>query len=411
MKRIYTSIDIGSDTIKVVVCELFKNKLNLLAATTSKSFGIKKGLITDVELAKKSIKNAIEEVEKMLGIQIEKVIANVPSYFADFSMVTGKKNITNDDMIVNSKDVVDVIDNSCESFSSANADILTILPIDFKVDDKIVSDPKGMPGKTLQVRGILVSLPSKNIYSVIGLLESIGIKVADVSLNGISDYHAFKTKELDSLAGLIINIGSETTNISLFNKGILVKNSVVSSGGKDITNDIAYIYKLDYESATKVKEKFALAHKRYASTVENYEITNKLNQNVSINQAELSEIVNSRLEECLNLIKTDINRLANRKIDYIILCGGTSNVPYLSEVAEDILKQKVTIGEIKTIGIRNNKYSTCIGNIIYFIQKLKLKGLGYTMFDEDDANILSSPRKNNINETNILKALISFFDE
>ena len=52
MKHIYTSIDIGSDTIKIVVCELYQNKLNLLAASSFKSKGIKKGLITDVELAK-----------------------------------------------------------------------------------------------------------------------------------------------------------------------------------------------------------------------------------------------------------------------------------------------------------------------------------------------------------------------
>ena len=63
MKHIYTSLDIGSDTIKIVVCELYQNKLNLLAASSYKSKGIKKGLITDVDLAKESIKSAFDEVE------------------------------------------------------------------------------------------------------------------------------------------------------------------------------------------------------------------------------------------------------------------------------------------------------------------------------------------------------------
>ena len=71
MKRIYSSIDIGSDTIKVVVCELYKNKLNLLAASSVKSKGIKKGLITDFEQAERSIKQAFVEIEEMLGIQIK----------------------------------------------------------------------------------------------------------------------------------------------------------------------------------------------------------------------------------------------------------------------------------------------------------------------------------------------------
>ena len=51
MKHIYTSVDIGTDTTKVVVTELYKGKLNLLAASSTKSRGIKKGLITDVNEA------------------------------------------------------------------------------------------------------------------------------------------------------------------------------------------------------------------------------------------------------------------------------------------------------------------------------------------------------------------------
>ena len=75
MKRIYTSIDIGSDTIKIVVCELYQNKLNLLASSSFKSKGVKKGVITDLDLALKSVKGAFQEIEEMLGIKIKKVIA------------------------------------------------------------------------------------------------------------------------------------------------------------------------------------------------------------------------------------------------------------------------------------------------------------------------------------------------
>ena len=84
MKHIYTSVDIGSDTIKVIVCELCKNKLNLLGASSVKAKGIKKGVINDPRSAIISIKSAIHEVEQMLGIEIKKVLVTVPSYFADY---------------------------------------------------------------------------------------------------------------------------------------------------------------------------------------------------------------------------------------------------------------------------------------------------------------------------------------
>ena len=63
MKHIYTSLDIGSDTIKIAVCELYQNKLNLLAATSFKSKGIKRGLITDFDLASITVKQAFNDIE------------------------------------------------------------------------------------------------------------------------------------------------------------------------------------------------------------------------------------------------------------------------------------------------------------------------------------------------------------
>ena len=70
MKRIYTSVDLGSDTIKIVVAEFYQGKINLLASTAYKSKGIKKGLITDVELATESVKNAIREIETILSASL-----------------------------------------------------------------------------------------------------------------------------------------------------------------------------------------------------------------------------------------------------------------------------------------------------------------------------------------------------
>ena len=87
MKHVYTSVDIGSDSIKVVVCELFQNKLNLLAASSYRSSGIKKGLITDVEKASNCVREAMKDVEQMIGIPIRRVVASIPSYFAEYSKI------------------------------------------------------------------------------------------------------------------------------------------------------------------------------------------------------------------------------------------------------------------------------------------------------------------------------------
>lgn len=397
MKHVYTSIDIGSDTIKVVTAELYKGKLNLLAASSVKSKGIKKGLITDVEKATASLKKAISEVEDMLGIKIKKVITTIPSYFAEFVKIDGEIKITNEEHIITGDDVVRVLQQAMKAKLTSNKEMVTIIPIDFSIDSKTgIKDPKGLTGNILRARAILISTPKKNIYSVVGLIENLGIEVIDISLNSIGDINALKTKDMGNKIGAIINIGSETTTVSIYNKNILIKNSIIGMSGKDVDNDIAYMYKINPDDAKKIKEKFALAHKKYATSSEIYELPGER----KIEQSEVSAIAMSRLEEILSLAKKELLELTNREMEYIIITGGMSNMSHFELVAESIFGKNVIIGNVKLIGIRNNKYSSAVGNIVYFINKLKIKGKNYTMINDTDMEVLSSTKKNLINVSN-----------
>ena len=404
MRHIYTSVDIGTDTTKVVVTELYKGKLNLLAASSTKSKGIKKGLITDVNEASLSLKKAIGEVEEMLGFKIKKVLVNIPSYFAEFSKVDGRIKIDSPDSVINGYHISKVIESSLKD-SNFTKEIVSVTPIDFSVDDTTgIKDPKGLMGDFLSVRAVGTLVPKKNIYSVVSLLDGLGLEAVDISLNGIGDINAFKNKDIDSKLGAIINIGYETTNVSIYNKGIIIKNSIIGMGGKNIDNDLSYMYKIDLGVANKIKEKFALAHKKFASKVEFYNISDQ----ERINQFEVTDIVMSRIEEILSLAKKEINLLANRKMDYIIVTGGVSNMEGFSYVVDDVLGQGSLVGNVNIIGIRNNKYSSCVGNIVYYINHLKLISQNSTMVDNVDD--LSSRRSLiNVSDESMLGKVFGYF--
>ena len=412
MKHVYTSIDIGTDTIKVAVCEVFNNKLNLLAASSVKSEGIKKGLIVNEELAKEKIEQALSEVEDMLGINIKKIIVSIPSYDASFTLVNGKTSI-NEDIGVLGKDISRVLENGVKNADIGSYEVVNILPIDFGLDlEKGIIDPKGKSGKILTSRSVLVTVPKKNIYSIINLLENLGLEVVDISINPVGDINIFKNKDTETKVGAIINIGYDTTNVSIYNKGIIIKNSILELGSRNIDNDISYIYKVSNSDSIKLKEKFALAHKRYAGKNNFYEITNKLGEKIKINQFELSEVVMSRIEEILVLARKEINLLTKREVDYIIITGGTSSMDNFQVVTEDVLGNNASIGNIRILGVRNNKYSCVVGNIINFINNLKLKNIDYTMIEELED---FKPNKNNImnviNETMLGKVFGYFFND
>ena len=416
MKKIYSSIDIGTDTIKLVVCELYNSKLNLLAASSVKSKGIKKGLIVDPKEAEISIKQAFDEVEAMLGIKIKQVIANIPAYFAEYNVVRSKIDITSEDKLITGEDIIKVLDESMESYDMTNREVVNLLPIDFGLDnERRVKDPKGLTSSSLEAKFVMATAPKKSVYSVVGILNNMGIDIADISFGTVGDIYTFKNPSLDTKVGCIINIGHETTTISLYNKGVAVKSSVICMGSKNITNDLAYMYKIGIEEANKIKEKFALAHKKYASSSEFYEVEDEeTGEIIRINQLEASEIVMARINEILELSDKEINSLTSHKIEYIIVTGGMSNMPHFEYCLGEHFKDVAYIGNITIMGIRNNKYSVALGNILCFVSKLNLKGVKATMVEKQSGEEIGVPSKNSISissESMISKVFGYFFGQ
>ena len=398
MKKIYTSIDIGSDTVKVLVCELYKGKMNVLASSTVKSSGIKKGLIVDANEASICIRKAIQEVESMLGIKVHKVLASVPSYGADFSVGTAFIDLRKDENMegipnVMGKDVLNVLQNVGYNKIPEDRELVNILPIEFYLDDidHPVKDPKGKRCKKLGVKTVVVTTPKINVHSVVSLLTAMGLDVKDITFNSIGDYYEFKDDKIDDSISAVINIGSDNTTVSLFIKGILAKTSIINVGGKNIDNDIKYIFKVDLLEARKLKETFAIAHKRYASSNEITELSNINGEMIKINQYEISEVVMERVLEILKFAKKELKVLTNKEISYIIITGGVSEMFGFKAAVDEVFGPGIAPVSLKTLGIRKNQFSSCSGMIKFFDEKVDLRGKpNYSMVSQSDEDDLIS---------------------
>ena len=407
MRKVYTSVDLGSSTIKIMVGEIFNKKLNVLGTAKVESRGIKKGVIVDANEIISSLREAISNIESKLNITIDKVIASVPSYYAEFEIVNGSVDINlDDDNKVRGSDIVNVLKYAAKSKLKPDRELVSIIPIYFTLDGrKNISDPKGLVGKKLGVKAMMVTTPSKNVQSIISIFEAMGIEVIDVNLGSICDYQEFKNNFTKDNLGAIINIGSDITTVSLFNKGIIVNSEIIQIGGKNIDNDISYVFKVDKKNAVKLKEAFATAHKKFARINDTKEVLGINNELVNINQYDISKVVMSRLTEILKLAKKQSYLLTNREISYIIITGGTSEVPGMSYLVEECLGSNATVGSIDTIGIRSCEYSTVSGLIRCFDTKLELRDKEFTMIDFDDEN-----NKNmNIDNNSVLSKVFGYF--
>lgn len=382
---IYSSIDIGSDTIKIVVAKITSNSFDVLASSTTRAVGIKKGMIVDKDLAVKSITIALDEIEKQLGFRIDKAIINVPLYDVKVDIYNGLSypdgEITGDDVITCFKSSVSTID--------IDKEVVTVFPIDFLIDDENrVSDPKGLTGSKLESRMLISTVPKENVFDFLDVLRECNVEVIDLSFGVINDFYNMKDNaDFLKSSGAVIDMGNDKTEIAIFNKGLMVDGVVLTSGSKLLDHDIGYIYHLDKTTSRELKENLAMASSQYADMEETIEYESVDGEKLVVNQLEVSQIVEARLEELLKNVKKILNDLTNREISYIIITGGVSNLPGFDYLISSIFGDIATSVNMNTIGVRNNIYTSSVGMIKYYYDKLFIRGIDYTMYEEIEKNI------------------------
>ena len=410
MRKIYSSVDIGSSYIKIVVMEELNNKFNVLAAINYPSSGIKDGIIIDEKEVTFSLKKAFSEINKSLGVKIDKVITSVPINGAKYKITEGYTTITSNDNLITSEDILNSLQASIYNQIPEKEELVTVMPIKYIIDDKAeVKNPRGVHAEKLSVISMMVTAPKINIYRQVDTLSKAGIEVVDILFNSIGDYYAFKEDKFDKETCAVINVGTDKTEVSVFNKGIISASSLIDMGSNLIEQDISYVYNISKDKAIKLKNMFIALDKDYTSDTEIYETKDNSNIKIKINQYEVSNIAANKLREILEKAKKELNYLTKSEIRYIIITGGIANIPGFNEICNEEFNEKAITKNIDIIGIRNNAYSSSYGMIMYFVDKLKLRGREYTMFNEDKEYKLVEERKND-NGFSFSKFFSSFFD-
>ena len=410
MSNIFTGIDLGTDSVKIVVSEKVGEKFHVLASVCSPSSGIKNGFITDTKLAVLSIKNAFKHLHEMLDIRISKVVACIPASNCHMNIVLGSTNVIDYNEITG-VDVSNVLLNAIKGQDFTHNELVTAMPISFTVDDTSnIQDPKGMKGSVLSTRVVISTVPKEPLYRILEVLKLSGVETIDIAFSSIGDYYTVKCKKYDELVGAIINIGEESTNISVFNKGIQIKNSLLPVGSRNVDKDISYVFHSKQEESRKIKESFAIASSSYADASDVWKISVDQDTEKEINQVNVSKVVEARIREILKLAKNEIKNLTNREIRYIIITGGISELSGFSYLVEQEFGFVAKVCDIPVMGIRHNKFSSCYGITKYFDDKLSLRGKHYDMISNEDIRTLLSVDSNITNDNMLSKVFGHFFD-
>ncbi|MFC0271202.1 cell division protein FtsA [Metabacillus herbersteinensis] len=375
--EIFVSLDIGTSSVKVIIGEMANDALNIIGVGNVKSEGLRKGSIVDIDETVHSIKKAVEQAERMVGVPLKRVVVGVTGNHVQLQECHGVVAVSSDNREIANEDVRRVIEAAQVVSIPPEREIIDVIPRQFIVDglDEI-NDPRGMLGVRLEMEGTIITGSKTILHNLLRCVERAGLEITDICLQPLASGSVALSKDEKNLGVALIEMGGGSTTIAIFEQNHLISISVLPIGGEHITKDLSIGLRTSTEEAERIKVKYGHAYYNHASEDEVFEVTIiGSDQKQTFNQLEISDIIEARLEEMFELIHHEIGRLGVRDLPGgIVLTGGTVSMPGVLELAQVVFQNNIRIASPDYIGVREPKYMTGVGLIQFAHKNAKIQG-------------------------------------
>ncbi len=383
-QKLSVGIDIGSSKICCAIGRVNSSntKIKLLGLAKIKSSGIKKGIITDRDKLIETIEKVLTDAEIMADIKVKSAYLSITGEHIRsintqaaiaLNRINGVAgNVT--ERSIEQADVHQVLDLAQAVSLPVDKDILHTIPQEYVVDNlEDIKNPLGMMGRRLEARVHLVTAASTAINNLISCIEELGINVDGLVFQPVASGLAALEKDEIDLGVTLLELGSNTTNIAVYHGSALRHSATIPIGSDSITNDIAVMLQIPKKEAEKIKINYASAK----SSMSSNQLKIKYHPNKEINaktisEQEVSEYVEARMQEILQMIIREISRADIKDpLTYgIVTTGGGAELRNLSSLIEKSLNVKVRKGKPTKIEgaeeIANNpKFTTVLGLLLW----------------------------------------------
>jgi len=377
-ERIVVGLDIGTTKICAVVGEILVDRsINVIGIGSHRSTGLRKGMIVNMDNTVESIKRAVEEAELMAAVQINSVYTGIAgghigSESAQGVVALKKREVTKGDI----RRAVDTA-RGC-AVPPRDRQILHVLPREFIVDDQEgIRDPLGIAGSRLEVDVHIVTGAVTSAQNLVRCVSRAGLDVVDIVLQPLASSAAVLTSEEKELGVVMVDIGGGTTDVAIFVEGCIRHSAVIPMGGHHLTSDLAIGLRTAPEDAEKIKLQFGVASSQLLNDNEGMEVPSVggrpprvMSRNV------VAQILSPRVEEMFDLVRREIRRAGydGMLVAGGVLTGGTSLLPGMSDVAEQVINLSVRLGRPLGVGglrdiVHNPMYSTAVGLIVHSVSQ------------------------------------------
>uniref|UniRef100_A0A7V3RI01 Cell division protein FtsA n=1 Tax=candidate division WOR-3 bacterium TaxID=2052148 RepID=A0A7V3RI01_UNCW3 len=371
-------VDLGTTKVAAIIAEVEDNELKIVGVGSTPSYGLKRGVIVNLEKAIASIKKAVEEASKMAGVKVDSCYAGISGSHIESINAHAMIATSRTGGIITRRDIERVIEQAKAIILPMDREIIHAIPIEYIVDnERGIKDPIGMSGVKLEAEVHIVTAAIASAQNIYTALQRAGLKVKDLVLQPLaSSYAVLQPDELD-LGVCLLDIGGGTTDLAIFYDGAIRYSHVIPLGGEYITNDIAVGIRTPHNQAEAIKKKYATLSLKEEEKHEEIRVPGiGGREDRMITKETLYNIVSPRVEEILMIANREIKKSGYADVlgAGVVITGGTARLANLDRFAEEIFNMPVKVGIPKKIGgltdiILDPIYATGVGLVLYGFEK------------------------------------------
>ncbi|MEA1982340.1 MAG: cell division protein FtsA [Campylobacterota bacterium] len=386
MSRTVLAIDIGSTKICAVIAQIEHDSSIAITGTgTTRAQGLRRGSITNIELASRSIKTAVEDAKRVSGSDINSAIVSMSGAYTKSLNSNGIVNIQSKE--VSFKEIERVMHTSLYNANIPNEyEVLHALPFNFKVDDQdFIEDPLGMNASRLEVETHIITTQKSNLNNLKKAVQGAGVEVENIVLNSYASSIATLNEDEKELGVAVIDMGGNTSNIAIHSGNSIRYNEFLGVGSNHVTSDLSMALHTPLNVADNVKLTYGSLLNPSNDLIE-IPVIGDVDTTHEVSLDVVHNVIFARVEETLMILAQFIENsgLKDQIGAGVVLTGGFSNMEGIRDLA------MATFGSMPVRlarplpmdglfdSLKGAEYSSAIGLIMYSAQ-------AYTPY-EIDAN-------------------------
>jgi len=350
MKNLICAIDIGSSKIKILVVKREKEKLEAVFKAEEDAEGIKKGIVIDPERVSKILRNLISFANQNLKERIYSAFINFGGVHLFAISTQASISVSRADQTVSEEDVNRILQEAKIVTTGENKEIFDLVIKEFILDgERGIKEPVGLKGRKLEVEALALGYFSPYLENLKKSLLNCGLEIFELIPSPMACQKAVLTEKQKELGVCLLDIGAQTTSMSIFEEGNLSFLSIFPIGAQEITNKIAIQMQIDPELAERLKIEYGSCYFKGKNKREKIEMENE--EPLIFYPKSFARMIRDGYSTIFEQVSKELKKISkDKKLPAgIILTGGGAKIPKILDLAKFKFKLNCKIGKPRGI--------------------------------------------------------------